>query len=46
METIRFDYLKTFLTVARTHSFSTAAKELRNKPRHSKPPHSSIRRIL
>jgi DNA-binding transcriptional LysR family regulator len=28
METIRFDYLKTFLTVARTHSFSTAAKEL------------------
>jgi DNA-binding transcriptional LysR family regulator len=29
METIRFDYLKTFLTVARTHSFSIAAKELR-----------------
>ena len=28
METIRFDYLKTFLTVARTRSFSTAAKEL------------------
>jgi DNA-binding transcriptional LysR family regulator len=28
METIRFDYLKTFLTVARTHSFSIAAKEL------------------
>ena len=28
METIRFDYLKTFLTVARTHSFSVAAKEL------------------
>jgi len=28
METIRFDYLKTFITVARTHSFSTAAKEL------------------
>ena len=28
METIRFDYLKTFLTVARTHSFSGAAKEL------------------
>jgi LysR family transcriptional regulator, transcriptional activator of the cysJI operon len=28
METIRFDYLKTFLTVSRTHSFSTAAKEL------------------
>ena len=28
METIRFDYLNTFLTVARTHSFSTAAKEL------------------
>ena len=28
METIRFDYLRTFLTVARTHSFSTAAKEL------------------
>jgi len=28
METIRFDYLKTFLKVARTHSFSIAAKEL------------------
>jgi DNA-binding transcriptional LysR family regulator len=28
METIRFDYLKTFLTVVRTHSYSTAAKEL------------------
>ena len=28
METIRFDYLKTFLTIARTHSFSVAAKEL------------------
>ena len=28
METIRFDYLKTFLTVARTRSFSAAAKEL------------------
>jgi DNA-binding transcriptional LysR family regulator len=28
METIRFDYLNTFLTVARTHSFSVAAKEL------------------
>ena len=28
METIRFDYLKTFLTVSRTHSFSVAAKEL------------------
>ncbi|MGD0645368.1 MAG: selenium metabolism-associated LysR family transcriptional regulator [Candidatus Bathyarchaeia archaeon] len=28
METIRFDYLKTFLTVARTRSFSIAAKEL------------------
>ena len=28
METIRFDYFKTFLTVARTHSFSMAAKEL------------------
>jgi DNA-binding transcriptional LysR family regulator len=28
METIRFDYLKTFLTVTRTHSFSVAAKEL------------------
>lgn len=30
METIRFDYLNTFLTVARTHSFSIAAKELKN----------------
>jgi LysR family transcriptional regulator, transcriptional activator of the cysJI operon len=29
METIRLDYLKTFLTVAKTHSFSTAAKELK-----------------
>jgi len=29
METIRFDYLNTFLTVARTHSFSLAAKELK-----------------
>ena len=29
METIRFDYLKTFLTVARTRSFSVAAKELK-----------------
>jgi DNA-binding transcriptional LysR family regulator len=29
METIRFDYLNTFLTVARTHSFSMAAKELK-----------------
>ncbi len=29
METIRFDYLKTFLTVARTHSFSMASKELK-----------------
>jgi LysR family transcriptional regulator, transcriptional activator of the cysJI operon len=29
VETIRFDYLKTFLTVARTHSFSVAAKELK-----------------
>ena len=29
METIRFDYLKTFLTVARTRSFSAAAKELK-----------------
>ena len=29
METIRFDYLKTFLTVTRTHNFSTAAKELK-----------------
>ena len=28
METIRFDYLHTFLTVAKTHNFSTAAKEL------------------
>jgi len=28
METIRLDYLKTFLTVARTRSFSAAAKEL------------------
>jgi LysR family transcriptional regulator, transcriptional activator of the cysJI operon len=28
METIRFDYLKTFITVARTRSFSNAAKEL------------------
>jgi DNA-binding transcriptional LysR family regulator len=28
METIRFDYLNTFLTVARTRSFSVAAKEL------------------
>ena len=28
MENIRFDYLKTFLTVARTRSFSKAAKEL------------------
>jgi len=28
METIRFDYLKTFLTVARTRSFSVAAKQL------------------
>ena len=28
METIRFDYLNTFITVARTHSFSVAAKEL------------------
>ncbi len=26
---MRFDYLKTFLTVAKTHSFSVAAKELR-----------------
>ena len=25
---MRFDYLKTFLTVAKTHSFSLAAKEL------------------
>jgi DNA-binding transcriptional LysR family regulator len=30
LETIRFDYLNTFLTVARTHSFSIAAKELKN----------------
>jgi DNA-binding transcriptional LysR family regulator len=29
MGTIRFDYLNTFLTVARTHSFSIAAKELK-----------------
>ena len=29
METIRFDYLNTFLTVARTRSFSLAAKEHR-----------------
>ena len=29
METIRFDYLHTFLTVARTRSFSVAAKELK-----------------
>jgi LysR family transcriptional regulator, transcriptional activator of the cysJI operon len=29
METIRFDYLHTFLTVARTRSFSIAAKELK-----------------
>lgn len=29
METIRFDYLNTFLTVARIHSFSLAAKELK-----------------
>ncbi len=29
METIRFDYLNTFLTVARTKSFSIAAKELK-----------------
>jgi LysR family transcriptional regulator, transcriptional activator of the cysJI operon len=28
METIRFDYLKTFLTVVKTRSFSIAAKEL------------------
>ena len=28
METIRFDYLKTFLIVAKTRSFSLAAKEL------------------
>jgi DNA-binding transcriptional LysR family regulator len=29
IETIRFDYLNTFLTVARTRSFSLAAKELK-----------------
>lgn len=29
MDTIRFDYLNTFLTVARTHSFSVAAKDLK-----------------
>ncbi len=29
METVRLDYLKTFLTVARTHNFSAAAKELK-----------------
>jgi len=29
METIRFDYLNTFLTVARTRSFSLAAKDLK-----------------
>jgi DNA-binding transcriptional LysR family regulator len=29
MDTIRFDYLDTFITVARTRSFSLAAKELR-----------------
>jgi LysR family transcriptional regulator, transcriptional activator of the cysJI operon len=29
METIRLDYFKTFLTVAKTHSFSVAAKELK-----------------
>jgi LysR family transcriptional regulator, transcriptional activator of the cysJI operon len=29
METLRFDYLKTYLTVARTRSFSAAAKELK-----------------
>jgi LysR family transcriptional regulator, transcriptional activator of the cysJI operon len=29
METVRFDYLNTFLTVARTRSFSMAAKELK-----------------
>jgi LysR family transcriptional regulator, transcriptional activator of the cysJI operon len=29
VETIRFDYLKTFLAVARTRSFSLAAKELK-----------------
>jgi LysR family transcriptional regulator, transcriptional activator of the cysJI operon len=29
LETIRFDYLKTFLTVAKTHSYSMAAKELK-----------------
>ena len=29
LETIRLDYLKTFLTVAKTRSFSVAAKELK-----------------
>lgn len=29
MDTIRFDYLNTFLTVARTRSFSVAAKDLK-----------------
>jgi len=29
METIRLDYLNTFLTVARNRSFSVAAKELK-----------------
>jgi DNA-binding transcriptional LysR family regulator len=29
VDTIRFDYLNTFLTVARTHSFSVAAKDLK-----------------
>ena len=29
METIRLDYLNTFLTVTKTHSFSVAAKELK-----------------
>ncbi len=29
METIRFDYLQTFLTVAKIHNFSIAAKELK-----------------
>ena len=29
MEAIRLDYLNTFLTVARTHNFSAAAKELK-----------------
>jgi LysR family transcriptional regulator, transcriptional activator of the cysJI operon len=29
VETIRLDYLNTFLTVAKTHSFSAAAKELK-----------------